>query len=120
MILASLFLVVYEFAPKKPAPNSKYEVMTAVDLRGTNKILPPYTERNFYAFNAVMSEKIEVEVDLLKNASENQNEEDFKDRFWKLVQPIAEQFAVMLEKVGFAGTQDNRTKLVMNELPRLL
>lgn len=72
----------------------------------------PYNERNYYTFNAVTIQVIEIEEGLVKKASEAAD-------FWGLVNSISSQFAEIARRGGVSLIKPKTNPLVMPELSQI-
>lgn len=108
--------VVYQMAPQKPLPGSKYLSQGAMDARTPSRMNAPYRDRNVYPHLAAVSEFLTIENDLVKAAAE---EQDNQKAFWILVASIAVQFAELANRKGVISSHERRLITLLPEFHRL-
>jgi hypothetical protein len=94
LLQAAMLQAVHNSADPKPSLEEIYKNSAAIDLR-TNHLIPPFNERNKYINNAVTLETIEIPCKLFES-----------NDFWPLVSHLADQWATIKSKTGFAKVSE--------------
>jgi hypothetical protein len=90
LLQAAMLQAVHNSADPQPGLEDIYKNSAAIDLR-TNHLISPFNERNKYINNAVSLQNIEIPCKLFES-----------NDFWTLVSHVANQWAIVKSKSGFA------------------